>query len=265
VLALADGAPDAGPLVDPERTHLLARLFELAPDDDQGIRAAVIASFRNRGIYPCDAASLSQDSVLWPRDDSGLALPDPLVQDILFNLALGLWGGEEARTPAPKRDVARDRRTNIFKGLHAFARSNAPALGLAPVRPGEKRAPIRIDSYHPCWRVGQDGRMVFELFVNYVQTVRATDGPSEDFGGIPVRAGCTLIAAADGRVRYVIAKRFEGSSARLEQSPRALAQRDFVADLDARDPLTPYRSDASRGLRMKARASLSALHGRVAR
>src|SRR6185503_11148100 len=107
--------------------------YELSPDDDQGIRAAMIASFRRRGIYPSDAASMSQDSILWPRHASGLELPDPLVKDILFNLALGFWGEENGSLTTEKADIARDLRSDIFKGLHEFARTNAAALGLETV------------------------------------------------------------------------------------------------------------------------------------
>jgi hypothetical protein len=110
--------------------------------------------------------------------------------------------------------------------------------------------------------VGQDGRTVFEIFVNFVQTQKDTDKPSEDLGGIPVRAGCTLITSANGRVRYIIPKSFESPDPAPNQPKRIDRQKAFVADLDARDPLTPYRSDDDHLTRMRARASLAALHGR---
>ncbi len=245
--------------------------FELSPDDDQGIRAAMIAAFRARGIYPSDVASLSQDSILWPRVDPGhqMRFPDALVKNILFNIALGLWGEEDGALPALKEDTARDLRKDVFKRLHGFTIDNAAKLGLSSALAKNNQAPIAIDSFHSASRVGQDGRHVFELFVNLVQTIKSTVGPSEDFGGIPVRAGCTVIASATGRVRYVIAKSFDGPGTAKPSGldgARAARQRAFVEELDARDPMTPYwQNDESRQNRMRSRASLRALHGRLHR
>jgi hypothetical protein len=269
VLAVCLRAFDYMPPVDPNFGDYLRALvtadYELSPDDDQGIRAAVISAFRTRGIYPKDVVSFSQDSIMWPRFSSELALPDDLVKDILFNVALGLWGEEDGGLPLTKEELARDLSKDIFMKLHEFARRNADLLGLKKVPPGDQKTPIKIDSFHSASRVGQDGRTVFEIFVNFVQTQRDTENPSEDLGGIPVRAGCTLIASANGRVRYVIAKSFESPNAPAKEVRRIDRQKAFVAEFDARDPLTPYRSDADHLTRMRARASLAALHGRRGR
>ena len=136
-----------------------------------------------------------------------------------------------------------------------------------PAKAGQ--ASIAVDSFHSASRMGQDGRLVLELFVNFVQTLRSTLGPSEEYGGIPVRAGCTVIASATGRIRYVIAKSFDAQGAAESAGPggaRGARQRAFVEELDARDPMTPYWiDDEARQNRMKARASFRALHGRVSR
>lgn len=278
VLTVCLRAFDYMPPVDPTFGDYLRALvtadYELSPDDDQGIRAAMIAAFRSRGIYPRDVVSLSQDSILWPCVDPTLELklPDVLVKDILFNVALGLWGEEDGGLPVEKKDIARDLSRNIFTGLHRFAGDHAEKIGLSKSLSERGKAKIAIDSFHPASRVGQDGRTVFELFVNFVQTLGETEGPSDDFGGVPVRAGCTVIASASGKIRYVISKPFDAAGSLKKgaapgtKSARAQRQLAFVETLDARDPMTPYGVDErSHRDRMRLRASLRALHGRIRR
>jgi hypothetical protein len=273
VLTVCLRAFDYMPPVDPTFGDYLRALvtadFELSPDDDQGIRAAMIAAFRARGIYPSDVASMSQDSILWSPADPRLELqfPDSLVRDMLHGIALGLIGDEHGALPPGKERPAAKLRPRVFKELHRFATDHATALGLSAVLARNGEAKIHVNSYHHASRVGQDGRPVFELFVNFVQTLKSTVEPSDDFGGIPVRAGCTVVASASGRVRYVITKSFDEErpvETGGEPLRRIDRQREFVSLMDERDPTTPYLPDQeSRQKRMRMRASLRSLHERL--
>ena len=87
-------------------------------------------------------------------------------------------------------------------------------------------------------------------------------GADPRFGGLRVRGGCTVIASADGQIRYVIGKPLprkagdaaEAGAARLE------AMAAFVEQCDLADPQSAYEDPLANGNRMQARFNLRSLH-----
>jgi hypothetical protein len=118
-----------------------------------------------------------------------------------------------------------------------------------------------VHGFHSVFRVAPNGRLLIELVVQFAQQDRTQ---LNALGGIPLRGGTTLVASADGQVRYLIAKPLP--SARLEPARRREAdarverQKGYVAMCDARDARLAYADDAYVGQRMALRMNLSALH-----
>ena len=102
-----------------------------------------------------------------------------------------------------------------------------------------------------------------QLVAQFVQTDKLSE-TDPDFGGVPVRGGCTLVVGVDGVVRYVISKPLPGAQlnekAQAAADERVKRQRAFVDELDGKDPSTPYMSALTYRNRMRARMSLRALH-----
>ena len=226
--------------------------YELNPSDDVGQRGSMIEAFRSRGIYPEGVWSLAEESLLWENAPAGIPrFPVALLGD-LSTLAPGAFSRSSAaqeQSPDWKqyRETSGDISELADSVLRPYAESNAAALGLEPNRP------IDVQGFHSVFRVGQDGQLVIEVVT---QLMQQDDSSSKSLGGIPVRGGSTVIAGADGAVRYVIAKPL--SAARLEK------QREWVELCDATDPALTYLPDSHRGQRMQA-SSFESVHRGIVR
>jgi hypothetical protein len=138
-----------------------------------------------------------------------------------------------------------------------WARSNASLLRLDPA------LPIRPLGFHPSFRIGSQGQLLLELIMQFSQKDQATVA-SNEFGGIPFRGGTTVIASADGKIRYIIAKPLPhkglASQTRREAAERRDRQREFVARSDFHDPTSVWLDQKSYHARMAMRMNFAALH-----
>jgi hypothetical protein len=238
--------------------------FELNPRDTSGLRRAMIESFRERGIYPDDVNSLSEDELRWERaGDMGEMESGERLANIINSLASNLIS-EAANTsrntaldplPANQNDDDSFSLSEHGKRLQGWARANAVMLELNPNEDGE------ATGFHPVFRVGKDGQLLVEVVLQFVQRVK---NPAHDLGGIPLRGGSTVVVQANGRIRYVIAKPLEHVALNSDQNRRARArverQRGFVEDLDARDALATWKDAAFQANRLRRRMNLRHLH-----
>ncbi|MBI2215044.1 MAG: hypothetical protein HYU52_15455 [Acidobacteria bacterium] len=215
--------------------------YEMVPEDDAGLRGAMIEAFRVRGIYAEDAFSLSEDSLLWKPPARGLELPlKPYEQRLAENArAFDRWGntvGDDTSAKAMRAWAAE---------LVKWARQHAPALGL------DGGADPQLSGFHTNFRVAPSGELMVELVAQFVQTDKeSADDP--ELGGVPFRGGTTVIGGADGRVRYVISKPMSAM--------RRARQKDYVRELDSTDAALAWCDDKYEARRMKARTSFAALH-----
>ena len=160
------------------------------PDDTDGVRDALMEAFRLRGIVAEDASFFSEGSLCWPELDPQ-RLPVP---GLLFGDPNGLTHDEQQKNG----DL-----------LRSWARREAATLGFNP------KLPIEVPSFHPMFRLAQDGTLKIEMVVEMIQT------HAEDLGGgaggvpVPLRSGVTLIIGKpaihegtrrDPHVRFAIAK-----------------------------------------------------------
>ncbi|HEX8473250.1 MAG TPA: hypothetical protein VF666_04400 [Pyrinomonadaceae bacterium] len=228
--------------------------FELSPADENGERAAMIEAFRERGIYPDNVTSLAEESLIWESAE-GEGFPD-FEKELIDQLVVGaqLLGRSSSRDPfmAPPSESEASQFTNqsydstdpahdeygidlqksVKEELARYARDNAVKLGLCP---GRK---ITVRGFHPAFRVGADGQLLIEMVAQFTQ--RDDPKANQDFGGVPVRGGTTVIASAEGKVRYVISKPLYSKELSDEKKKHAQErierQLSFVDECDRADP-----------------------------
>jgi hypothetical protein len=235
--------------------------YELVPDDEFGQRASMIEAFRRRGIYPEDVTSLAEESLLW---ESPSDLPDVPVDQLpaLLMQAVRSFSRNTTRRDAPTEEDSSldDEGTEVNVSgqtatvLYRYATENAAKLFLDP------SLKISVRGFHPVFRVAPNGQLHVELVAQFTQ-FRDSDAT---LGGLPFRGGTTLVVAADGRVRYVIAKPLDtpaiGESQRKQAERRLERQREFVSLCDVADPSLAYQQPEAIATRMRARMNFAMLH-----
>ncbi|RWE78116.1 peptidase M4 [Mesorhizobium sp.] len=163
---------------------------DLYPVDAHDVRYAIMQAFRRRGIVPEGALYFSEEALRWPLASAAL----PAVTGLAFGDPNGL-SREEKDINGPV--------------LRAYAATNAKLLGFNP-----KHGKIGVPSFHPMFRLGEDGVLRIDMVVELIQTREiAFDKASPELGTFEVHAGVTLMIASqpliDGNrpdpiVRYVI-------------------------------------------------------------
>lgn len=229
--------------------------FELVPTDDLDCRGAMIEAFRLRGIYPAGVGSLAEESLLWDRIENKL---DPLNDEAMrligpaFVQAVHAFDAStEIKTDLSieaESDDSVDVNKELAVALHRYALDNAIELGLDP------QFRIQVRGFHPVFRVAPSGRLLIELVVQFAQV---DESRRTQFGGVPFRGGCTLVASSTGACRYRIAKPMSGANgeARLE------LQKRYVERCDLANAMTPYYSASGSAQRMADLMNFANLHG----
>lgn len=230
----------------------------------------MIEAFRLRGIYPENVASLAEESLLWENADPSVpripvetldVLPDLLLAATSFSRSASSYTAQAdppwlwpLRRPISDESAESDVSTEMGRGLYNYAKANAAALYLDPTKP------IAVSGFHPVFRVAPNGQLLIELVAQFSQHDREHDG---DLGGLPLRGGTTLVAAADGHVRYVIAKPLPSTTLPDAKSREAGArldrQRAFVRLSDMTNLYLAYCRPEEIPTRM-SRMTLAALH-----
>lgn len=252
--------------------------LELSPDDESGQRGAIIEAFRLRGIYPNSVRSLAEESLVWDPIGPGVLrdidIPPALLLRAFTRAATRLTRGRDvgdfetqssteqfgpvystsAEMNEPDEDEI-DMESEMASALNSFAQANAQALSLVP------NLPIEVHGFHPVFRVSAQGRLLIELVVQFAQTDRST---ISTYGGIPLRGGTTVIARADGVIRYVITKPLPSNNLNAAESARGEARvarlKRYMEWCDLTDPMTPYYEPTEFKERMQLRMNLRALH-----
>lgn len=241
--------------------------FELNPREPSGLRRAMVEAFRERGIYPEDVRSLNEDSLLWPRADPSGKDGELTIAKIIDDVAIDLirQAAKTSRNSAwdfppavSEAEEVASPRSPAGKELRAWAQDNASWLHLAPdIR-------IELQGLHPVFRVGLDGQFLVEAVVQFTQKGQSVD---DDFGGIRLRGGTTVIVQANGKLRYLISKPLRSTKNSSEDERRAeereRRQRDFVETLDEMDSFHVWKDLAFRKERVKRLMNLAQLHGRA--
>jgi hypothetical protein len=237
---------------------------ELNPEDPFDLRANLVDSFMARGVYPRDVLSLNEESLLWPAAVPGADGFRPFDPKILSDLF-----AHEARSWGSKRQIVEygDSYDQYATAFHEWAKENAHPLGLQPHDADNN--PIAVQGFHSMFRVGSDGQLLTEAGVQFIQTPKSESGP--EFGGLPIRAGTTVIFSGDGAPRYVISTPIAGDhldKKSLDSAEKRIKDmKAFVMDCDERDAHHVWIDDDefSSADRMFRRFEFAAVHQAIRR
>lgn len=216
---------------------LITASAEARPDDDRGVRQALMQAFRARGIYPQGASFFSEEALRWPRVPPWTKSPASDALPPITATVVDPATGKEARIElvfGGGVELSKEQKDLNGDILRAYAWENAARLGFdaSPRQPPEARpfAP----SFHEVFHISADGRLRVSMVVELVQTRRVPfDKSFPNAGTFPLRAGVTLIVAAPDRdafghhvppgVRYAIGKPLAGR----QGAEREAAQRSY--------------------------------------
>lgn len=232
--------------------------MNIAPEDGHGLRAALIEAFRARAIYPAGVLSLAEESLAWPAADfeERLELTPATLEWFNYESARRSLRTHHDRSRSRKGDRdARYRKLQVkaARTFHAFAVKNLERLGLRP------DLAVSVRGFHKVARVSPSGRVLTEIVVRLEQEDHGADDAG--LGGLPLRGGCTVIASADGEIRYVIGKPLPSDADPAGPGMARLAAiAGFVAECDLADPASTYSDPARIPNRMRARFNLRSLH-----
>jgi hypothetical protein len=230
---------------------LITAHLDLEAEGGFEVRDALMQTFRVRGIFPEGAAFFSEDSLCWPKVPKWTKPPAddalPPVEVMLEDPTSGkkkltaLVFGDPNGLTWEEKDIN-------GRVLRQYCEENAERLGFDsdPSLPPEFKP--YAPSFHPVFRIAQDGSLRTDMVVELVQTQRAPfDQNMPRAGSFPFRAGVTLIVSAPklnnfGRrgkaeVRFAIGKPMKGSVAEARKENQRLHNLAMgLADGNTEDP-----------------------------
>lgn len=227
--------------------------FELNPRDEHERRGSFIDAFRLRGIYAPGVSSLAEEALRLdrPPDLQGEHIPPEVVTEVLASQFVDTDTSKQSGPP--------------YFQLLDFARDHAAGLQLNPDLVDGNTA---LAGFHPSFHVDENGQLKVELVAQWIQTPPPGHPDRQEAGGVVLRAGTTAVFAADGSIRYIIAKplparlnrklRYDSQQELAEQ--RVQGFHDYVDALDRQDPLGIWGDQKYYDVRMAQRARLTATH-----
>jgi hypothetical protein len=180
--------------------------FDLHPVDNVGLRDAFMQAFRVRGITPDGSEFFTDVSIAWPP-----ARDYPHIENLVFGDPNGLT--------ALQQDACRRALQRYFDKSEIRRR-----IGFDP------QLKVSIPSFHPMFRVNEDGSLRTDMVVEATQERSAQFDPrTPELGSFPMRGGATLIVSKPefaelrrkernhespdyGIVRFVIPKHLHGEA-----------------------------------------------------
>jgi hypothetical protein len=172
---------------------------DLFLDDESGLRAAMIESFRRHGIVADGVFSLAERSLCWDEVDPGDFTRVPVDAEYVLSdaaaLGAGRWGDEGAEDDS--RLDGSTAASRWHTELRAWAEANRGPLGLAPDR-------IHVDHFHTSFRFDQNRQPQVDVVLQLIQRRTVPLGPESQ--EVKVTSGVLVVADAAGNVRYVVGK-----------------------------------------------------------
>ncbi len=254
--------------------------YEIQPADETGIRSAMIESFRARGIYPENVASLAEESLVWEDAPEIDALDHHKIKwaneltlaAAAFSLDPFREGKPEEKDPKLKSfrealgsspsdlgsfstEEEAGLKSDLAAGLHEYASLHAESLFL------DRTKPIKVSGFHTVFRLTPSGQLLTELVAQFTQE---DETMNDKLGGISFRGGTTIVAGTDGRIRYVISKPLPSANieaeARKNAEERLERQRAYLVATDLADPRLAYGDNLYLGQRSSLRMKIASLH-----
>jgi hypothetical protein len=200
--------------------------LDVHPGDEYGLRDAFMQAFRVRGIVPGGASYFSESAIAWPA-----AGQLPPIEGLEF--------GDPNGMTHEQQDAA-------GRTLRAYldVREHRERLGFDP------DLPIIVPSFHPMFRILEDGSVRTDMVVEAVQMREARFDPDHpELGSFPFRGGATLIISKPplvtirrreaagvyqrhGNIRYVISKHLDSVGCERERKQRKHYERAGLVEGD---------------------------------
>jgi hypothetical protein len=190
---------------------------DLYPDDALRLRGRLVESLRQRGIFPPGVVSLADQALLWQAPPQPLSLAEGRAAIDLGEL---VRESTVKLDPSASVDGSPERSAHLYRQARSWARTHAYELGLDP-----EAGRIDVPGIHVAFQIAADGQPRPRIFAQFVQ--RREDLEKGD--GVRIHAGCTVIAAVDGTVSYLIPKPLPFTQAAAAPEPT----RPFVEQQDA--------------------------------
>jgi hypothetical protein len=249
---------------------LITADLDIAPEDENGYRLALIEAFRARGIFPDRVNTISIESLCWGGPDF-----TERQEDTFRHIADRLKPKISAMLEAPDRRALYNRSQEAQGTLHGLLAGKAPIYGevewehflnklgltsrpvselfdddstnvrfLGDNRPDNHYRPkIEVHSIRPAFRAGREGRQIEQVLITLSQRVTADIGQPGSPRPMVFRGGCSLILSLGNlnRVEYVIQKniksygRFRRQAAYLGGEDIRGSESSSLYDDDARD------------------------------
>jgi len=244
--------------------------FELNPTDEFGLRRQMVEAFRVRGIFPSSVASLSEESLRWPRfeptegrkaellTDAVAELNEQFVYEAAWTSRNSAQDQNLAALPQADDDGEDDSvdqsRADRWVAIHRWAEANRESLQLS------SDAKIEVAGVHPSFRIAQDGQLLIEAVIQLAQKQPV----ERDLGGVPFRGGTTVVVKANGIVQYVIPKPLPSGAlppaCRERAELRLENQAKYVAMVDDVDSFHIWQDEKFQKERIANRMTLAAVH-----
>ena len=237
----------------------------LFPTDQALVRATLIDSFRQRGIFAEDVGTLGQAGLCWPPAPARLPVLDGVDRDGAWSVgSLVAWAAEgaawdpRARLTAAERSAGQARAARMATALQRLFSEHAARFGL---HRDTRAHPVAVRGFHASFRPAEDLQSRVDIVIQVGQRRRDIEQlPALEGTGLQIRAGTTVVCGADGVIRHVIPKPLPASAAHPFRGPGAARYRSilqFVGESDAMDGTMAWRV---RPRRVKERLSFRALH-----
>lgn len=214
---------------------LITADLDIAPEDEDGYRVALIEAFRARGIFPSRVNTLSTESLVWRRpaftDREASAVTElvdqlkPAIRDLVDTTDRRQLFERSRRARAlvhrlitTKQGALGDDAWETF--LNKLGLTCRPVSDLFGRRSKEVvfldrgrrtttyRPPIEVHTVRPAFRAGREGRQVEQVVVALTQRVTADVGDGRTPMPMVFRGGASLILTLGSlnEVEYVIVK-----------------------------------------------------------
>jgi len=177
--------------------------IDLYPEDANLLRARLVESLRQHGIFPAGVVSLADQALLWRRPAQSLSLAEGTSAVDLSQLILDSTMRMDPRSASSSvtGDAAKERGQALWRQMNAWAREHAYELGLDPH--GGK---FDVEGLHVAFQVAEDRQPRPRIIAQIVQRRHDLEvGPNPNTR-TRMYAGCTIVANVDGVVCYVIPK-----------------------------------------------------------
>jgi hypothetical protein len=214
---------------------LITADLDIAPEDEDGYRIALIEAFRARGIFPSRVTTLSTDSLVWQRPAftrSEAVAVDEIVRQMTPHIRDLVDTSDRAELWRRSR-LARATLHRLIEGKHDMLDPddwerflNKLGLTSRPVaelfgsrsadvtfldrgrRTTTYRPPIEVHTVRPAFRAGREGRQVEQVVVALTQRVTADIGVPGAPEPMEFRGGASLILSLGrlNEVEYVVVK-----------------------------------------------------------